>query len=895
MPEQPAISSASVPLPARRRDYRKPDYLVDHVHLEFDLSDLGCVRIACRAVYTRDDDAGPEAPLVLNARDLELLSVSIDGRALSEQEYSLDDRQLVLEDLPGTFELEIHNSLVAAGNMSLMGLCESRDGGLYTQCEPEAFRSLTYFQDRPDLLCRFTTRLVASKADHPVLLAGGNLEDEGDLPGGRHFAVWHNPVPTPCYLFAICAGKLESVTGSYTFKSGRRMEIEIYATGENIGKVAHSMELLKRAIRWDEEVYGREYDLDTFKCGVLNGSTGGMENKGLNLFDIYWFATDPRIAFDPDYEYRMKSIAHEYFHNWSGNIVTVRNWFQVALKEGLTRFRDQRFLGDMSEHDAVRIRMVRHIRANQWTEDAGPLVHPVICEEYVDPRNTFTITTYDKGQEIVYMLRTLLGEERFLAGVRRFFDDNAYAAVTVDEFLQAFDDGDDEGIPVMAKWYYQAGTPTVTVRTGYDAENRVFELSLSQRTEPTPGQPVKEPLPIPVAVALLDKEGAEIDLQLEGSNEPAGSNLVLRFDDESATYRFTGVEERPVPSLFRHFSAPVPVEHDLSEADLHHLLRHDADGVTRWDISETLASREILRLVDELLAGRQPQPDSGFLEAYSQALFDEQASPRLVADLVTLPDEKSLGQRFDEIPIEEIHTAREQVRLALADRTRDRLLDLYHGCRVEDPFDMSSAAIGTRRLKSVCLDYLVALGEDGCDELAFNQVKDDGNTSNQIYGIMALANSGSRYRDEALALFRDRWRNEQLVYDKWFLAQALAARKDTAARLAAATATEEFSLQMLSRVFSTTEAFFCLNRYGFNESGGSGYRLMADLLPRMDRHSSLVATFMLARSDINNWRAFDAGRQDKIRACLNEIRNAPGASEGLVELARKTLAGLLHE
>ena len=890
MTQQQAVSPASVPPAVHRRDYRKPHYLVDHVHLEFDLSDLNRVEVACRAVYTRDGDAGPEAPLVLNARDLELLAVRIDGRALGEHEIELDDRQLVLKRLPGTFELEIRNSLVAAGNMSLMGLCESRDGGLYTQCEPEAFRSLTYFQDRPDLLCKFTTRLVAVKADHPVLLAGGNLVDEGDLPGGRHFAVWHNPVPTPCYLFAICAGKLESVTGSYTFGSGRRMEIEIYATGENIGKVAHSMELLKRAIQWDEEVYGREYDLDTFKCGVLNGSTGGMENKGLNLFDLYWFATDPRIAFDPDYEYRMKSIAHEYFHNWSGNIVTVRNWFQVSLKEGLTRFRDQRFLGDMSEHDAVRIRMVRHIRANQWTEDAGPLVHPVICEKYIDPRNTFTITTYDKGQEIVYMLRTLLGEERFLAGVRRFFDDNAYAAVTIDEFLQAFDDGGGEGIPEMAKWYYQAGTPTVTVRTGYDEENRIFELSLSQRTEPTPGQPDKEPVPIPVAVALLDGSGNEMDLQLEGSNEPQGTNLVLRFDDEHATYRFTGVEEKPVPSLFRHFSAPVPVEHDLSSTDLYHLLRHDADGVTRWDIGETLASDVILCMVDDLLAGREPQPASDFLEAYSEALFDERASPRLIADLVTLPDEKSLGQHFEIIPIEEIHTAREIVRLCLADRNRDRLVDLYHRCRVEDPLDMSSGAIGTRRLKSVCLDYLVALGEDDCDELAFRQVRDDGNTSNQVYALMSLANSDSACRDEALALFRDRWRNEQLVYDKWFLAQALAARTDSAERLAAVTATEEFSLQMLSRVFATTEAFFCLNRYGFNERSGSGYRLMAELLPRMDRHSSLVAIFMLARSDINNWRAFDAGRQEKIKACLNEICNAAGASDGLVELARKTLA-----
>ena len=873
-----------------RKHYQPPPFQVVHADLEFEL-DLDRTFAQSRAVYRQNPEVSPTDTLRLDARELRLEWIRIDGEAVSEADYEIDDRGLTITGVPAEFVLEIRNSFVPRGNTTLMGLCLSRDGGLFTQCEPEAFRKLTYFQDRPDILCTWTTRLTAEKERYPVLLSNGHPQESGDLEDGRHFAVWHNPFPTPCYIFAIMAGPLISAHDTYTFKSGKTIQLGVYATAENLDKVRHSLEILKKSIEWDENLYGRECDVETYNCGVLNGCTGGMENKGLNLFDLNWFTTSPRLVFDPDYEYRMKTIGHEYFHNWSGNIVTVKNWFQVALKEGLTRFRDQRFVGDMSSQDAVRIKMVRHIRANQWTEDAGPLVHPVICDDYVDPRNTFTNTTYDKGQEIIYMIMTLLGEATFLEGVRRYFDDNTYTAVTIDEFLSAMEAVSGESMSQMAEWFYQAGTPTVEVGSHYDADARTFTVNLKQSTDPTPGQPVKKPMRIPVAAALLNPRGQEIEIQLRGEAESRGTQTVLDFTREQQSFVFEEVADRPVPSLFRHFSAPVPVRQNLSDEDLAHLLRYDRDGVTRWDVSEAYASRVILRRVEDARAGRDSDDDAKFLQAYASSLDDEEIDPRLICDLMTLPDEKTLGQAFDVVPIEQIHTAREEVRLAIARHSRQRFLELYRANEHTGAMDVSAGAIGTRRLKALCLDYLVALGDGDMDELAVAQVADSPNVSDQIYAIISLANSDSSRRAEALDIFRDRWRDEQIVFDKWFYAQAIAARTDTAARLRPHLFSDEFPPQMLSRVFSTTEALFCLNRCALNASDGSGYDLMADLLPAMDRHSPLVATFMLGRSDAANWRRFDPARQAMIHDCLRCIRNADGVSDGLVELADKTLEG----
>ncbi len=871
-----------------RKQYRAPDFLVEHVDLEFEL-DLDRTFVNSRARYRRNPETEPTDALQLDATELRLESVRVDGRGLDETEFQLEDRQLLIPNLPDEFELEIRNSFVPRGNTTLMGLCLSRDGGLFTQCEPEAFRKLTYFQDRPDIMCTWTTKLIADKALYPVLLSNGHPQQSGDLPEGKHFAVWHNPFPTSCYIFALMAGPLSCARDSYTFKSGKTVQIGVYATAENIDKVRHSLEIIKKSMKWDEDLYGRECDLEVYNCGVLNGCTGGMENKGLNLFDLFWFTTSRRLVFDPDYEYRMKTIGHEYFHNWSGNIVTVKNWFQVSLKEGLTRFRDQRFVGDMSSQDSVRIKMVRHIRANQWTEDAGPLVHPVICDDYVDPRNTFTNTTYDKGQEIVYMIMTLLGEELFLKGVRKYFDDNAYTPVTVENLLKAFEEVSNQSMAQMAEWFYQAGTPSVKVDNHYDETEHTFTINFSQKTEPTPGQPIKKAMRIPVATALLDSAGQEMELTLAGEHNSRGTHTVLDFDRERQSFVFENVPERPVPSLFRHFSASVPVQQDLSDEDLAHLLRFDRDGVTRWDVSEAYAGREIRNIVEEALDGRQRETDAQFLQAYASSLWDESINPRLICDLMTLPDEKTLGRGYCTIPIEAIHSAREQVRLSIARGNQDRFLELYDENRHTEPLDLSATAIGTRRLKALCLDYIVALGEPDMEAMALQQVKDSKNVSDQIYGIISLANSDSDCREEALDIFQQRWRDEQIVYDKWFYAQAMATREDTAARLGPHLFSEEFPLQMLSRVFGTTEALFCLNRCAMNEAGGSGYELLAELLPRMDRHSPLVATYMLGRCDVTNWRQFDEKRQSLIHDCLRRIRDAEGVSEGLIELAGKTL------
>jgi aminopeptidase N len=876
-----------------RDNYQAYNFLVDHVYLEFDL-DPADTRIISRVDYRHNlDESAQGYDLKLNGDGIVPLSIKLDGDILENHRYDFDGKTLTILNTPARFTLQIETSVIPQDNNSLMGMCVSQDKVICTQCEPEAFRKMTFFPDRPDVLATYTVKLIGDKTLRPVMLSNGHPIEKGELGDNKHYVLWSDPVVKPCYIFALCAGQIESVKDSYTFKSGKTIELGVYATKDNIGVCAHSMEIIKKAIKWDEDVFGREYDLDIYNCAAFSGVAGGMENKGLNMFDLNWFGSDPRVSFDPDYDYRTKTIAHEYFHNWSGDIVTVKSWFETGLKEGLTRFRDQRFLGDMTNHEAVRIKMARHIRGNQWAEDDSALAHPVIRDSYVDPRNTFSCTVYDKGQEIIYMIFTLLGKEKFYEGVIKYFDDNANTAVTIDEFLSAFEDVSGRSMAQMREWYFQTGTPRVKVKTHYDQQAKTFDLTFVQNTAPSADQPQKKPMQIPVASALLDQSGNEMPLQLVDEDKAVGTQRVLDFNQTEQRFRFINVKERPVPSLFRHFSASVAVEQDCSDEDLAHLLKHDSDGVTRWDVSEQYASRVILRQVERLKAGLPMELDEQFMTAYGSPLDNitgpQVVNKRVIADIMTLPDEKSLGQGMALIPIDEIHQARVFFKKSVAALYRDRFLAVFENSEPSIEADVSPHAVANRRLKSLCLDYLLCLGEPGLDALALQQVKDGVNLSDQIYALISIADTDSVYREEALDIFKQRWANEQLVLDRWFRALCMASSVQTISRIEPILKTNDFNRALLGSVFNTYEPLFCENRYAVNEPGGSGYKLLVREMVAMDRQTPLVATYFLARCDIANWRQFDGKRQVMIKQALTDIRDADGVSDGLIEIAEKSL------
>src|SRR5580704_9769797 len=695
------------PKPTLLSEYRPPDFVIDEVELLFSLGEDETI-VRSHLAARRNPGAGtPKAPLRLNGEELELVSIALDGAALATERYRIEsDGDLILLDLPDAFQLDIAVKIKPQLNTALSVLYTS-GGNFCTQCEAEGFRRITWFLDRPDVSARYRVRIEADKARYPVLLSNGNPGEHGDLDGGRHFAVWDDPHPKPSYLFALVAGDLVALKDEFTTRSGKEVPLGIWVRHGDEDKCAHAMASLKASMRWDEETYGLEYDLDVFNIvAVSDFNMGAMENKGLNIFNTRYVLAKPDTATDTDYENIEAVIGHEYFHNWTGDRVTCRDWFQLSLKEGLTVFRDQQFSADMGSAAVSRISDIRALRAAQFPEDAGPLAHPVQPQSYLRIDNFYTATVYNKGAELIRMMHTLLGREGFRRGMDLYIQRHDNSAATIPDFVAAMQDASGVDLGDFARWYHQAGTPEITVEDRYDPAARSFELTVSQKTPPTPGQPEKQAVPIPIAMGLLGPNGDEMPTRLEGEAAPREGTRLLVCNQPRQTFRFVDVPAPPVPSLLRDFSAPVKLA-GVQLDRFKFLAIHDTDPVARWDAGQRAATQILLERIALWREGKELPPlDPDLIEAMRHTLADAARDPAFAAEALSLPREISLADEMAVVDVEAIHAVREEARAAIAAAVATALGETYRELADPGLYQTDGASIGRRALRNVCLAYL---------------------------------------------------------------------------------------------------------------------------------------------------------------------------------------------
>ena len=875
----------AAPQPIYRKDYRRPDFTIDRVELRFVLGEDVTTVHATLAVR-RLADAPAGAPLVLDGERLSLVRVAKDGRALAEGEYTVTPTGLVLPDPGAAFELATVVEIKPQENTELEGLYRS-SGNFCTQCEAEGFRRITYFLDRPDVMARYTVTVEAEQARYPVLLSNGNRVAAGELDGGRHFARWEDPFPKPCYLFALVAGHLECWPGEFVTRSGRAVRLEIWVEPENIDRCEHALRSLQKSMAWDEEAFGREYDLDVYMIVAVNDfNMGAMENKGLNVFNSKYVLARPDTATDDDYEAIEAVIAHEYFHNWTGNRVTCRDWFQLTLKEGLTVFRDRLFSADMGSPAVTRIGDVLALRTNQFAEDRGPMAHPIRPESYIEMNNFYTATVYEKGAEVIGMYRTLLGAAGFRRGMDLYFERHDGQAVTCDDFRAAMADANGRDLEQFGNWYGQVGTPIVRARGEYDAAARAYTLTLEQA--PPRGREAAALLHVPVAVGLLGPDGTSVPLRLDGEAAADGETRVLELREASQQFRFVDVPAAPAVSLLRGFSAPVELEIDRSDDELAQLMAADPDSFSRWDAGQELGRRVLLRLAEDAGAGRPLALDGRLVEACARILADPRLDGSLKMLALTLPNERIVGQHQDVVAVEALHAAHRFAVRALAEALRGPLLATFEATAPRGPYAIERAEIDRRRLHNLALSYLVALGEPEMVALAVKQFEAADNMSDSQEALGCLIEHGGPERDAALARFHARWHADPLVLDKWFALQAASGHPDTLERVIALASHPDFHLLNPNRARALIGTFGMRNQFHFHSACGRGYALVADKVIELDPHNAQVAARLV--SVFNPWKRFDAARQQAIRAQLERIAGQPGLSRAVREIVGRALA-----
>ncbi|HVZ90162.1 MAG TPA: aminopeptidase N [Rhizomicrobium sp.] len=860
------------------KDYRPPDYRVAEIALDFAL-DPKATRVAARSRISRAA-AGP-CPLVLNGEHLKLVSLAIDGRPLAASQFRVDEQTLTIESVPAEFTLEVVTEIAPADNTALEGLYLAK-GIFCTQCEAEGFRRITYFPDRPDVLAVYTTRIEAAKKDYPALLSNGNLVESGELAGGRHYAVWNDPFPKPCYLFALVAGDLGVLEDRFVRASGRPVDLRIYVERGNEPKVAYAMDSLKRAMRWDEEKYGREYDLDIFMIVAVSAfNFGAMENKGLNIFNDKLLLASPETATDDDYARIESVVAHEYFHNWTGDRVTCRDWFQLSLKEGLTVFRDQSFSADQRSAGVCRIGDVRTLRMRQFVEDAGPLAHPVQPQSYITIDNFYTATVYEKGAEVIRMLKTLVGEEGYRKATDLYFARHDGQAATVEDWVKCFEDACGRDLKQFRLWYAQAGTPTVEASGAYDPAKRTYALTLKQSLGPTPGQPVKKPMHIPVRLGLVGKDGA-LPLTLEGENAPGPEERVIELTAPEQRFVFVDVGEPPMLSLGRGFSAPAMFKLASDRRARAALMSRDADPFNRWEAGQALAS-DILK---EMAADASAMPDPVYVSAIGEALARADEDPAFAAEMLSPPLESELAQAMTTPDPEAIHRARVALIRGVAQAHGRRLEALYQKLDSEEPFRPDARSAGRRALRNALLRYLTSADDEAAAELADRHYRAATNMTEAIAGLASLSRMTSPRRDAAFAHFHDRFRNDALVLDKWMALQAGSCLADTDKRVRALMKHPAYDMKNPNRVRALVGAF-AGNHLRFHAADGGGYRLVGETIRALDPINPQVASRMAAAFEA--FRRYDAGRQALMRAELEAMLKVPGLSPNLFEVASKML------
>ncbi|MEW6074399.1 MAG: aminopeptidase N [Planctomycetota bacterium] len=877
------------PSPVYRRDYRPPDHWIDAVDLDFDLREA--VTTVTATIRGRRNAAVNDggAPLVLAGGKLVLCSVSLDGRPLGTNECEAGEERLVVPGVPDSFTLTTVVEIRPQDNTALSGLYRS-NGNYCTQCEAEGFRRITYFLDRPDVMARYTTRIEADAARCPVLLSNGNRVASGELAGGRHWVRWEDPFPKPSYLFALVAGDLRCLEGQFTTRSGRRVRLEIWAEPANVDSCAHALASLKNAMRWDEEVFGLEYDLDVYMIvAVGDFNMGAMENKGLNIFNAKYVLARPETATDDDYERIGGVIAHEYFHNWTGNRVTCRDWFQLTLKEGLTVFRDQQFTADTTSPPVKRIADVRNLRTVQFAEAAGPMAHPIRPESYVEMNNFYTATVYEKGAEVIRLYHTLLGAGGFRKGMDLYFARHDGHAVTCDDFRAAMADANGVDLTQFERWYDQAGTPTVRARGTWNEAVRTYTLTLSQTAKAMRGEGEPRPFPIPVRVGLLGPDGADLPLRLAGEPRTGGTTRVLELTEAERTFTFAGIPARPVPSLLRGFSAPVVLEAERGSEELAFLMAHDSDPCQRWDAGQELGRRLLLDLVARRAAGRPLAVDPLFVAAFGRILADGALDGSLKSLALVLPAERELALGMEVVDPDGIHAVRQFVRRELARSLRAEFTAVYSATASTKPYANDKASIDRRRLHNCVLAYLATLDEDATTALVWRQFEAADNMTEAEAALSILADLDRPERTAALDAFYARWKRDPLVVDKWFTVQALSTHPAAVDHVLALARHPDFTWKNPNRVRSLVGAFGASNQVRFHSADGRGYVFVADAVLELDPLNPQVASRMV--SAFNPWRRFDAGRQARMRAQLERIAARPGLSRDVGEIVARAREG----
>ncbi|HET9715656.1 MAG TPA: aminopeptidase N [Pseudolabrys sp.] len=875
-----------IPQTIRLKDYRPPDWLIDRVFLDVSLHPTETTVRARLSVKPNPETAA--APLVLDGDGLVLLSMKIDGETAAEGSYLATPDSLSIPQPPNrAFILEIETIIDPTANTQLSGLY--RSNGVYcTQCEAEGFRRMTYFLDRPDVMAIYTTRVEADKQHSPVLLSNGNLIASGDLPGGRHFAEWHDPHPKPSYLFALVGGDLAFVEDHFVTRSGRNVTLRIYVEHGKEARCAYAMDALKRAMRWDEEVFGREYDLDIFMIvAVSDFNMGAMENKGLNIFNDKYVLASAETATDADFAHIEAVIAHEYFHNWTGNRITCRDWFQLCLKEGLTVFRDQEFSADMRSRSVKRITDVRALRTTQFVEDAGPLAHPVRPEKYKEINNFYTTTVYEKGAELVRMIRTLVGEECFRAGMDLYFSRHDGQAATVEQFVQCFADASGRDMSQFMRWYSQAGTPEVAVHGSFDEARRTYALSCKQTIPATPGQPEKQPMVIPLSLGLLGKSKRE--LPLNGADRKVSERGLIVLTNWEESFEFEGVEERPVLSINRGFTAPIKLVTDHSADDLAFQAARDTDPFNRWQALQTISMRNLLANVAALRSGQGPKVDDTLIRALASILEDEELEPAFVALTLVPPSEADIAREIGrDVDPDAVFEARQVLRVGIRERLGSVLSTVYERLDVGGGYSPDAKSAGRRALRNIALDLLAAGVHPEGIARAKRQYEQADNMTERLAALATLSLYDLAESRSVLDDFYERYSSDALVVDKWFSLQAAMPHRKALKRVRSLTSHPAFSLTNPNRVRSLIGAFAQGNMTQFNRPDGAGYDFVAGIILELDARNPQISA-RLATS-FRSWRMLEPGRRSKAEAALGRMRAAKSLSRDLSDILERTIA-----
>ena len=874
------------------KDYQAPDYLIDETHLTFELFEDHTL-VHAQLLMRRNPARGPGLPaLALDGQQLELLSVSLDDIEQAADDYQLSDSHLILHPTSEQFVVDTSVRIHPETNTALEGLYKS--GGMFcTQCEAEGFRKITYYLDRPDVMSKFTTTVVAEQHSYPILLSNGNPIASGPDEDGRHWATWEDPFMKPAYLFALVAGDLWCVEDTFTTMSERSVALRIYVEPENIDKCQHAMTSLKKSMRWDEETYGREYDLDIFMIVAVNDfNMGAMENKGLNIFNSSAVLARAETATDAAHQRVEAIVAHEYFHNWSGNRVTCRDWFQLSLKEGFTVFRDSEFSADMNSRTVKRIQDVAYLRTHQFAEDAGPMAHAVRPESFIEISNFYTLTVYEKGSEVVRMIHTLLGAEGFRKGSDLYFERHDGQAVTCDDFIKAMEDANGADLSQFKRWYSQAGTPRLAVSEHFDAQQGTYSLTFAQSCPATPDKVEKLPFVIPVELGLLDAQGGEIALQLAGETVASGTSRVLSVTQAEQTFTFVGVNEKPLPSLLRGFSAPVKLSFDYSRDQLMFLMQHDSDGFNRWDAGQQLSVQVLQELIGQHQRGEALVMDQRLVEALRTVLGNDQLDQAMVAEMLSLPGEAYLTEISDVADVEAIHTAREFARKQLADSLFDALWARYQANREVSkttPYVAEAEHFARRALQNIALSYLMLSGKPQVLAAALEQFEHSDNMTERLTALAVLVNSPfEAEKAAALASFAEQFKDNPLVMDQWFSVQAGSTLPGSLQRVRELMEHPAFTLKNPNKVRALVGAFAGQNLINFHAADGSGYRFLADLVIELNGFNPQIASRQLA--PLTRWRKYDAARQALMKAELVRIRDSGELSSDVFEVVSKSLA-----